>query len=188
MKKLLIPILALAMVLALTKGAQATPITYQVDLTLGNGSATGSITTNGFVGILGTGHILDWALLLNDGSTTFALNGTNSARSVVGTGLVATPTELTFNFGGSGYLLFQNPSTGSNINSLFFAGADQGPASVITVKTNSDAAKDTVSMSGVQTIATVAPNSVPDAGSTLPLLGFSLMAIAAGRRTLVSRR
>lgn len=189
MKKLLTPILALAMLLAITKGAQATPITYNVNLTLGNGSATGSITTNGSVGILGTGHILDWDLLLNDGITTFALDGTtNSARSVVGSGLVATLTELTFDFSSSGYLLFQNPSTGSGINYLVFRGADQLPASSITVKTNSEAAKDTVTMTGVQTIATVAPTSVPDAGSTLPLLGFGLMAIAAGRRTLAARR
>jgi hypothetical protein len=184
MKKLPIPILALTVLLALTTGAQAAPITYNVDLIVGDGSATGSITTNGSLGILSNGAIIDWDLLLDDGITTFTLDGTsNSERSIVGTGLVATSSELTFNFSGAGFVLFQNPSTGSGINYLCFAGVGcGGPASAINLATSIQRS-DTTPMSGVQTIGVTATTPEP---ASLVLLSMGLVAV--GGRAYRGRR
>jgi hypothetical protein len=92
---------------------RAADITYNVDETVGsdqgvNGSVTGTITTDGNLGILGTADILDWNLTLNDGTNpTFdlegPLSGDNSQAIVDGSDLTAvdTATEayLYFNFG-----------------------------------------------------------------------------------------
>jgi hypothetical protein len=98
----------------------AGPITFSLNNTVGAGSISGTIATDGFLGVLGTSNILDWDLTLSDGTTSFTLlgplSGNNSQVVVVGTDLSETATQLLFNFSGSGYVLFQNPTIGSAIN------------------------------------------------------------------------
>jgi len=43
-------------------------ITYDVDQTVGIGSVKGFIETDGTTGVLGASNILNWNLLLNDGT------------------------------------------------------------------------------------------------------------------------
>lgn len=51
--------ISLGLVLGLLAGAaQAAPITYQVNRTIGLGSVTGSIETDGATGVLGGANIL----------------------------------------------------------------------------------------------------------------------------------
>ena len=97
------------------------PIIYNVNNTVGGGSISGTIETDGTIGTLGFGNILDWNLLLNDGSGTFTnegpLSGNNSQLDFIGTNLTATATQLLFNFSGpAGAVMFQNPAIGSGVN------------------------------------------------------------------------
>jgi hypothetical protein len=95
-------------------------ITYDVDQTVGAGSVTGFIETDGTPGVLASGNILDWNLTLNDGTpATFdllgPLSGSNSVLDLQGSDLSATATQLLFNFNDTseGFVLFQAPKTGS---------------------------------------------------------------------------
>jgi hypothetical protein len=93
--------------------SNASPITYDVSRTIGIGSLTGFIETDGTIGVLAAGDFLDWSLLLNDGTNTYnlygPLSGNNSSVYVSGSDVTATATQLLFNFSGTdnGYFLFQ---------------------------------------------------------------------------------
>jgi hypothetical protein len=93
--------------------ASATPIIYSVDRTIGAGSVTGFIETDGAMGVLSAADFVDWNLLLFDGTSTFdlvgPLSGNNSAAFVQGADTEAFGTYLLFNFSGidNGIFLFQ---------------------------------------------------------------------------------
>jgi hypothetical protein len=77
-------------------------ITYDFDLTVGAGSVSGTITTDGTIGGIGAGNIAGWNLTLADGTNTLVLTPFNSSVTVSGCcggALTATPTDLAFNFG-----------------------------------------------------------------------------------------
>jgi hypothetical protein len=81
----------------------ATNITYYMNQAIGVGNVTGSIVTDGKLGVLGPADLVDWNLVLNDGATTFdllgPLSGSNSMFFPAAvTGLSATPTQLLFDF------------------------------------------------------------------------------------------
>ena len=94
-------------------------ITYDVGLTVGTGSVNGYIETDGTIGAISDGNIVDYNLILNNGSTTFdltgPLSGDNSAVDINQSDLTATATQLLFNFGASdgGFFLIQYPFQGS---------------------------------------------------------------------------
>ena len=54
-------------------------IEYNTSQTIGAGGVTGFIETDGTIGTLNTGNILDWDLLVNTGVSTFDLVGPLSA-------------------------------------------------------------------------------------------------------------
>jgi hypothetical protein len=91
-------------------------IIYDVNLAVAIGSATGSITTDGVIGVLSTADITGWNLTLNDGTRTHLLQGPslNSSVAVRGSHLTASATGLFFNFSGSdeGDVIFDD-STGA---------------------------------------------------------------------------
>jgi hypothetical protein len=102
--------------IALTVGAvlcSAGPITYDVSETVGAGSVTGTIETDGNTGVLAQGDISAFNLLVNNGSGTFDLTNLNAAPTVNGSDLTATATQLSFNFGAGdeGYVLFEANNT-----------------------------------------------------------------------------
>ncbi|HEY4901131.1 MAG TPA: PEP-CTERM sorting domain-containing protein [Terriglobales bacterium] len=107
-------ILTLIVVLLGAVVCNAAPISYSVNRTIGIGSVTGFIETDGSLGLLGAGNFVDWNLLLNDGTFTFdltgPLGGNNSVVFDLGADTTATATQLLFNFSGSdnGLLLFQD--------------------------------------------------------------------------------
>ena len=89
----------LSLVLGAASLCSAATITYGVSQTVGPGSLTGFIETDGTFGAIGTGNIVDSNLLLNDGRTTLDDNLSNSVFEVPGGGaLSATTTQLLFNF------------------------------------------------------------------------------------------
>jgi hypothetical protein len=105
---------ATAAIVAFVSVAHAN-IIYDVNRFIGAGSVVGFVETDGTIGSLATSNVLNWNLLLNDGSSTFILNGTlNSQLLIVGSSFTATASILDFNFGDTNsFALFQNPFTGS---------------------------------------------------------------------------
>src|ERR1019366_3589762 len=76
----------------------AATITYDVNRTIGAGSVIGFVETDGTIGVLSASNILDWNLVLNEGTNpTFdilgPLSGSNSVVGVVGADLSATATN-----------------------------------------------------------------------------------------------
>src|ERR1700676_1767547 len=91
MKKLLGPIAALIATCGLAGTSWAT--LYNVNDTVGAGSVTGTIQTDGDIGVFTTADIINWNLHLSDGTNTFDLVGPPSASdaaAVVGTSFTAT--------------------------------------------------------------------------------------------------
>jgi len=76
---------------------RAADITYYVNEAIGVGRVTGDIVTDGTIGRLGEGHIVDYDLAVNDGISTVDLIGT-SANVFANTYLTATATQLLFDF------------------------------------------------------------------------------------------
>ncbi|HXP69263.1 MAG TPA: PEP-CTERM sorting domain-containing protein [Candidatus Dormibacteraeota bacterium] len=94
----------LALAAALLPTPAKADTTYAVDETVGAGSATGFITTNGTIGTLDVADIVNWNLTLNDGTNSPVdlegpASGNNSLVLLVGSDLTATPTQLIFAFG-----------------------------------------------------------------------------------------
>lgn len=112
--------LALQAVLLATLNASvalADPITYTGMRNVGAGSASLSITTDGTIGALTAGNIVDWMITVSwESSFTLRgpLSGSNSEVLSRGSALSATATELVYDFSGapSGFLLFQSPTIG----------------------------------------------------------------------------
>ncbi|MEI9812135.1 MAG: PEP-CTERM sorting domain-containing protein [Acidobacteriota bacterium] len=107
---------ALVAVVATTSSAAS--LIYTGTRTIGTGSVSLSITTDGTIGVLSDSNVLDWNIAMLEGSDSFSLfgplSGNNSGLSISGAALSATATDLSFDFSaGSGYALFQAP----NINS-----------------------------------------------------------------------
>ena len=86
--------------LILTAPCQAVPITYNIDLTIGAGTATGFVQTDGNIGTLSTGDIASYDLVLTDGASVFEFQ-TSAGLQITGSALTATVTGLFFDFGGS---------------------------------------------------------------------------------------
>ena len=111
----------MSLVLATASLCGAATITYNVNLTVGAGSASGTIITDGTIGALGRSDILSWNLLLNDGTSTVDLPGQNGAVQGC-TGCVANmnyqvaPGDLSATAG----QLFFNFVNGSTVNYLAF--------------------------------------------------------------------
>jgi len=151
----------------------AATITYSVAQTVGVGSLTGFIQTDGTTGVLSTSNILDFDLLLNDGTAIVNDLHSNSVFEVIGSDLSATPTQLLFNFSGSdvGFLIFEK---GGFIGSNFWCSVTASAGSFCD--TPPIAGEEvlqltgplfTSPLSGTQVIATAATAPEP---STLGLL------------------
>jgi hypothetical protein len=103
---------------------------YNLNNVIGPGSVSGFIETDGTIGVLTSLQIVDWNLVIFDGSSSFNLlgpaSGANSELhiSLSAAGFSATVNHLLFDFGGNtGGVLFQNPTIGSSIN--WYAMEDQ---------------------------------------------------------------
>lgn len=163
--------------------ASAALLTYNVSRTIGVGSVTGTVTTDGTFGVLATANMVSWSLTLNDGTNNFAITEANSDFIALGAGLTADVDSLDFDFSGSNTVFdFQNPNIGSGIN--FWCG--EGATGTTCTGSHSgeyvNAAAATVSAgrSGTVSIAT-RDNGVPEP-ATLVLVGMALIGAAASRR------
>src|ERR1019366_1187476 len=110
-------LLAVTLIAAAPLLANASSYTYNVNYNFGSFTVVGTITTD----------ILDWNLLLNDGTNMLdllgPLSGNNSQTIIFGTGgPVANPNNITFDFS---QLLdtweFESPSVGGTTDYLCYA-------------------------------------------------------------------
>jgi PEP-CTERM motif len=175
-------IVALIVMLLGAVVCSASPITYDVNRTIGIGSVTGFIETDGTTGVLGAGDFVDWSLLLNDGTNTYnlygPLSGSNSSVYVQGSDVTASATQLLFNFSGTdnGYFLFQygvgihdgyHYYCDATFSGICLAGETVAPAYYTQGQT--------ASRSGNVVIGTVA-STVPEPGTySLMLTGLGLL-------------
>jgi hypothetical protein len=156
--------------------AQAADISYTVDQSIGGGSVTGDITTDGKLGVLSTPDILGWDLTLNGlGASATLTSGGGSTFVLVGGDLTATPTQLLFDFSGSdgGYLLFQeNPGlfSGNKYYCINTTNPTCAPGASVVPGAFSDASAQYQAMSGLQIIGT--------AGQLVPVSGVAASVIA----------
>lgn len=175
--------------------ANAAPITYQVNRTIGVGSVVGTITTDGAIGGLSATDITNWNLVLNgDHQATFTLTDVNSKVLISGSDVSATATDLFFDFGATndGYLLFQViVASGTQYycdaakSQAFLCNPGESvvPGSVF----DNPQTYQYVQRSGKQVIGTVPDvgNPVPEP-ATLALVGLGLVAVGSMGRRKVS--
>ena len=113
-------LLALIICTVFFAGSSANATVYEINLSVGAGSVTGVIETNGANGELSASDIVDWNLLINNGAKSFnllgPLSGNNSQGLVSGPGFTATPTGLFLDFSQRPFALFQSPFAGSGTN------------------------------------------------------------------------
>jgi L-fucose isomerase-like protein len=135
-----------SLIIALVFGALVAPpvlkanITYEVNLTVGAGSMTGSITTDGTIGALGTGDIVGWNLTLNDGTSIADLTTSNSVTNVIGTDLTGSLSAILFNFsaGDESQFVFYNQTSEPNYGTVCIeAGNNCGATSLTSSCTTS---------------------------------------------------
>ena len=190
---------AVGLAAALTSlSAQASPITYNVNLSILDGSVTGTITTNGATGTLSQSDITGWDLTLRGGGATFVLNtgnssvfnyGTNGFYGVQSVDLTADTSNLYFDYSGpdAGYFDFTAvPYAGAH----YWCNATQNQtfdcivgASVVPLTFSDPTSRFDRSVSGNRIIATTAtvPTPTPEPAA-LALLGLGVAALAASRR------
>lgn len=179
--------LAAALVLCFPLLASAGPV-YSVNRTIGGGSVTGTIETDGTIGVLGGGNVLGWNLSITDGSGSGALtldSATNSQLLLVGSLFSATAAGLFFDFAGSaGFALFQNPSIGSGQNWWCLEGVASGcsGAGNSTESVTRDAGTVFSVRQGYLQVAELADNTVPEPASIALVLAAAGIALGVRRK------
>ena len=174
-------ILLAAAILASPVWANADPITYQVDLAIGEGTVLGTVTTNGVEGEVSAADITAFDLVVYDGIDSFMLNESIGFANFGGdttSMLIASQTSLTFNFDGAdGWFTFENAFVPDE--SYRFLGWFQDPG-VISIRHqgiiggHDDVDIAVFGQEGFYEIGTVA--SVPEPG-TLALFGVGLFGL-----------
>ena len=123
-------------------------IVYNLDRTIGAGTVTGFIETDGSIGVLGSSNITDWALtltapnLLGGPIVTLNASDTGSTTTVSGSSLTATTDALSFNFSADGhtdYMMFKVGSVGYCIHNCL-SGWQSEAIMRATSPSNTDAA------------------------------------------------
>lgn len=166
-------------------------VVYTVNQTIGAGSVTGTITTDGATGVLSVADIVAWDLTLQGVGASYQLASTNSNANkyVVGNSLTATTADIYFNFSGTTgdeFLLQNGPQIGNTYwcNSAGDSACYPGKSDVPENFGSPSATFDSLA-SGNQIIATA--GGVPEASTwAMMLIGFAGLAFGAYRQSVGS--
>lgn len=149
----------------------ASATTYVGNRLVGTGSADILITTDGTIGTLAAGDIIDWRITVKNGGDSYTLlgplAGNNSALGLVGSGLSATSTDLLFNFDyqavGYTFALFQRGMVGSSESfyCLDTSGCGELGESLLAAPNRFVGNVTSSPRSGVHVIASVSPPTAP---------------------------
>jgi hypothetical protein len=178
---LIIPVLFLLLFAATV--LRASDITYTVNQTVGIGSMTGTITTDGVIGTLAIADTVGWNLTINDGTATLLLTPSDSTVQGIGSALSASPTGLTYNYsiGDTVIDFYGFDPNGGGVGDWVSLAAPQDKGLFQIFNLNGDGvdlSTATVGLrTGSQVIATV--SAVPEPGT------FGLMMIGLGSLGLV---
>ena len=164
-------------ILFLFAGFQANAsLIYAVDYSVGSGSITGTITTDGYLGVLQANNIIGWDILVAAGAETANVGSTSDRTEdyvyVSGGALIATASALNFDYssvGTFGILYGTRDNTGFYLSSDWFSGAQIRFGSVIV-------ASD-YTVSGSEKFASVVPEP-----TVMALFALGLVGIGFARR------
>ena len=174
--------------LCLASAADAS-IIYDVNRTIGDGTVTGFIETDGMLGILESVHITDWSLTLTSpnllGGSPDVITAAIGLVFIGGTDLTATSTDLFFDFSGSGFLLLEGDGVGGRSINYWCLQVGASCATGLSFgveiigRDNILAPAQVASRSGTIAIASIhsvpvvpLPAALPLFGTGLALLGF----------------
>ena len=179
-------VLCAGALLAGSAQASVEPVVYTLqDQGFGQSSATGTITTDGKIGVLSLSDITAYDVTLAVGAQTFEVTKANgNLTTIAGSALVATQTALFFDTAGSGLFAFALYgadgvsgyclSTGSGCD-----GKIEGEEEIV-VNSSYDSSR---AITGSVEIATVATSAVPEPSTwALMLLGFAGVGFAGFRK------
>ena len=164
--------------------ANASDIIYTINQSIGAGNVVGTIETNGTLGPLQTSNIVSWNLTLNGVGATYTLTPAGSSLGVTGNDLIATATNLKFNFGGTdqGHFGVQanNPGVASGYHYVCENTNWYGcqPGASVVPGNYSDSSAQYATQNGLQIIGTA------NGGFTIfdPALLASVQALADARK------
>ena len=177
-------LISLALIFVMGMPVQSWAITYDVNRNLADiATVTGFIETDGTLGILSTGNVLDWSLKLRNQRGTLDLfgpsSGDNSSVTILNSGFTASPSALFFDFNADSHLIFSaNPPLNAAENFWGVFGNDgSGFATSENIVVNRfQVAAGTL---GVHQIATASP-TIPEPGTAI-LLATGLAGLAGYR-------
>ena len=175
-------------------------ITYNVNRTVGGGSVSGFIVTDGTLGMLSTANLVDWSFDLSaQGSFgpvySFIQSSLDQGTYIGGSGVNATATDLYFDFdsGGDSLIVFQSRRVGTTDAAgtwCLTSGTTACPRSVVlspreTVTTSDGfryiTGQENRSGAGVVSIASASAVPEPETYAMM-LAGLGLLGFAARRR------
>ncbi len=168
---------------AFSFASTAHAITYNVYRTIGDGTVSGFIETDGTIGVLASSNITDWAFsltapnLLGGSPDAISYPGPSLVFSgVVGAATVASTTELTFDFSSSGsYFLFKGVGPDFNFWCLETDGCTGSVARESLGFSTVLGFEFVASHTGIVVFANVAiplPSALPLFGTALAGMGF----------------
>jgi hypothetical protein len=192
-------VLPIALVFIMLPTIVRADIQYNVNLSIGTGTVTGTITTDGNTGTLGLSDFTDWNLTIKDGVVTANLtgpsSGNNSTVSLNGSAVSATASNILFDFSSpassNAYFFFENVV--GPVNFVCFGGGGaggysancaNGQAGNVEAFELNGGDNQSVLLTGNLPIATAAPAATPEPSSLLLFGSGVLGLIGAVRRKM----